>query len=168
MLQAMGVGANASFAYHACHATQAPVHPCCMCCKAMDIGRSSEIGFNGPCFRCKRPLSVAQDMWIVHGDKIGTQMWKLHGMVTKQMGVTNGFACKHTWPKASTKTDFPAPLSPVMTFSPGLKTTCCSSTKAKFLQWHCLLHASGDTSALVPVQLASLVLHTPYSEGLHI
>ena len=38
-----------------------------------------------------------------------------------------------TWPRASTRTDLPAPLSPVMTFSPGLKLTFCSSIKAKFL-----------------------------------
>ncbi len=39
-----------------------------------------------------------------------------------------------TCPSASTRTDLPAPLSPVMTFSPSLKLTFCSSIKAKFLQ----------------------------------
>jgi len=38
-----------------------------------------------------------------------------------------------TWLKASIRTDLPAPLSPVMTFKPGLKETHCSAIKAKFL-----------------------------------
>ena len=46
-------------------------------------------------------------------------------------------AAPRTWPSAVTKTDLPAPLSPVMTLKPGCRITRCSSTSAKSLQSMC-------------------------------